>query len=114
MRVGGVALQAAQARKKRTCPELGEGGWARLVVLAAEVGGRWLDEAACFVLALAGAKAQSEFECIRLSAARAWCWRWKRRQRLSRWSLLEHRSPVSAGGEALSGHDVMRNSLFEW
>ena len=30
------------------------------MVLAAEVGGRWSDEAACFVRALAGAKAQSE------------------------------------------------------
>ena len=34
------------------------------------------------------------------------------RQRLSRCRCC--RSPVSAGGEAPSAHDVMRNSLFEW
>ena len=37
-----VALQAARRPKETTYPELsGEGGRARLVVLAAEVGGRW-------------------------------------------------------------------------
>ena len=35
-------LQEARRRKERTYPELnGAGGRARLVVLAAEVGGRW-------------------------------------------------------------------------
>ena len=38
----GAALEVARRRKERTYPELaGEGGRARLVVLAAEVGGRW-------------------------------------------------------------------------
>ena len=41
----GVALSAARRRKEHTYPELsGEGGRARLVVLAAEVGGRWSGE----------------------------------------------------------------------
>ena len=118
-RVGGVALQAARARKERTYPELaGEGGRARLVVLAAEVGGRWSDEAACFVRALAGAKAQSEPLSMRGSAARAWCRRWRllacSAAKAFALSLLEHRSPVSAGGELPPVHDVIRNGLFEW
>ena len=46
----GVALAEARRRKERTYPELsGEGGRARLVVLAAEVGGRWSDEARTFL-----------------------------------------------------------------
>ena len=41
----GVALAEARRRKERTCPELsGEGERARLVVLGAEVGGRWSSE----------------------------------------------------------------------
>ena len=43
----GISLTAARQRKERTYPELsGEGGRARLVVLAAEVGGRWSVETA--------------------------------------------------------------------
>ena len=46
-----------RARKERTYPELaGEGGRARLVVLAAEVGGRWSNEDSQFVRPLAWAK----------------------------------------------------------
>ena len=38
----GAAIQAAHRRKERMYPELlGEGGRARLVTLAGEVGGRW-------------------------------------------------------------------------
>ena len=49
----GAALEAARRKKETTYPELaGEGGRARLVVLAAEVGGRWNVETAQF-LALA-------------------------------------------------------------
>ena len=45
--VDGAALEAARRRKERTYPELaGDGGRARLVVLAAEVGGRWSTETA--------------------------------------------------------------------
>ena len=43
----GAVLMEARRRKERTYPELsGEGGRARLVVLAAEVGGRWSEETA--------------------------------------------------------------------
>ena len=54
----GAAVVDARRRKERTYPELsGEGGRARLVVLAAEVGGRWNEETATFLSALAKAKA---------------------------------------------------------
>ena len=44
---GGAVLQEARRCKERTYPELnGAGGRARLVVLAAEMGGRWSDETA--------------------------------------------------------------------
>ena len=47
--VDGAALEAARRRKERTYPELaGDGGRARLVVLAAEVGGRWSTQTAQF------------------------------------------------------------------
>ena len=55
----GAALEDARRRKEATYPELsGEGGRARLVVLAAEVGGRWSAETAQFLTALAKARAQ--------------------------------------------------------
>ena len=46
--------------KRSAYPELvGEGGRARLVVLAAEVGGRWSKETVTFFTALAKARAES-------------------------------------------------------
>ena len=59
-RVDGAALSEARRRKQRTYPELsGTQGCTRLVVLAAEVGGRWSDEAHAFVSQLAKAKARA-------------------------------------------------------
>ena len=56
--IDGVALAAARRNKARTDPELSGGdGRARLVALAAEVGGRWSEEARKFLVALATAKA---------------------------------------------------------
>ena len=53
----GAALGVAQRRKEATYPELsGEGGRARLVVVAEEVGGRWSAETAQFLTALAKAR----------------------------------------------------------
>ena len=55
----GVVLQAARRAKETTCREFsGEGRRARLVVLAAEVGGRWSQETADFLNAMAKAKAE--------------------------------------------------------
>ena len=57
---GGAALDDVGARKEVTHPELvGEGSRAKLVVLTAEVGGRWSTEAAQFILALATLKVVS-------------------------------------------------------
>ena len=56
----GAALDAARKRKEDTYPELtSENDRTRLVVLAAEVGGRWSGETAQFLCALAKARAQS-------------------------------------------------------
>ena len=60
----GVALDAARRKKERAYPELsGDEGRARLVVLAAEVGGRWSNETAHFFNALAEARSQSHSSC---------------------------------------------------
>ena len=63
-------------RKERTCPELsGEGGRARLVVLAAEVGGR-SEETAKFLAALANAKAQASPFILQNRVKSAYLRRW--------------------------------------
>ena len=75
--IDGAALVAARLRKERTYPELcGEGGRARLVVLAAEVGGRWRVETAQFITALANALSESEPSILRGGMAAAWTRRW--------------------------------------
>ena len=59
----GAALRQAHTRKVRTCPEVaGEGGKARLVVLAAEVGGRWLEETEEFLSSLTWAKVAEDLQ----------------------------------------------------
>ena len=61
-----MALAAARRTKERTCPEFtGEGGRARLVVLAAEVGDRWSAEIVQFFVALSNTKAESIPEVLR-------------------------------------------------
>ena len=58
--IDGVAVAAARRNKARTYPELSGGdGRARLVVLAAEVGGRWSEEVRKFLGALDTTKARS-------------------------------------------------------
>ena len=74
----GVAITEA-ARKKRVVTYLeliGTGGRTRLVVLAAEVGGRWSQEAFSFVSQLARAKARSEPRILAVRARQAWHHRW--------------------------------------
>ena len=74
----GLALEVAHKRKEMTYPELaGEGGRARLVVLATEVGGRWSSEAAQFLSSLAWAKTRDLPEELQGDAARAWTRRWQ-------------------------------------
>ena len=56
----GMALEQARRRKEATYPELvGDDGRARLVVLAAETGGRWFNETAHFLRGLAKGKAET-------------------------------------------------------
>ena len=58
----------------------GEGGRARLVVLAAETGGRWSDETAHFLRSLAKAKAESVPLLLQNRVKAAWLRRWRAAQ----------------------------------
>ena len=73
----GVALAEARTRKERTYPEFGrEGGRARLVVFAAEVGGRWSCETLTFLKLVANAKSRSAPAPMRGKARAVWFRRW--------------------------------------
>ena len=75
----GVALTAARENKERTYLELaGEGGRAKLVVWATEVGGRWSAETVQFVSELSWAKVRDLPEEMQSEAAEAWKRRWSR------------------------------------
>ena len=114
----GAALQRARRRKEAMYPELsGEGGRARLVVLAAEVGGRLSVETAQFLSALAKAKAQSAPHLLQGRVEAAWLRRWSATLACSAArsfavSLLDRR-PVPGTGDAIpSAHEVMRDDRF--
>ena len=109
----GTALQ-----REATYPELsGEGGRARLVVLAAEVGGRWKVETAQFLSALAKAKAQVAPHLLQGRVEAAWLRRWSATLACSAArsfavSLLDQR-PVPGTCDAIpSAHEVMRDDRF--
>ena len=114
----GTVLEVARRRKEATCPELsGEGGRARLVVLAAEVGGRWSAETAQFLTSPAKARAQEVPLVLQGRAESAWVRRWSAilactAARAFAMSLLDRR-PVS-GSDAVvpSVNVVMRESRF--
>jgi hypothetical protein len=72
----GAAIQVARRRKRARYPELLRAGPQRLVVLAAEVGGRWCEEAAELVRALVRLRAQRAPAALRRSAAAGWSRRW--------------------------------------
>ena len=94
----GVALAAARRKKERTYLELtGEGGRARLVVLAAEVGGRWSVETAQFLVALSNAKAESFPELLGGRVAAGW---------LRRWSTMLACSAAKAFAQTLLGRQA--------
>ena len=76
----GVALVAVRRRKVARYPELTRGGPQRLVVLAAEVGGRWSDECQQFLRTLLRLRVQRAPPPLRASAAQGWARRW--------WSVL--------------------------
>ena len=115
----GAVLDVARRRKEATYPELsGEGGRARLVVLAAEVGGRWNTETAQFLTALAKARAQ-EVPLLRQGRAEAaWVRRWSAilactAARALSVSLLDCRPAGGSEGAIPSVHEVMRDSRFQ-
>ena len=94
-RVQGAALALARRRKKRTYPELLRSERCRLVVLAVEVGGRWSDEAASFVHALAPAKAREVPVRLRSSLVAALVARWS--ALLSHAAMLAFAAPSGRG-----------------
>ena len=67
-----IALQEARRRKEATYPELVGNARCRLVVLGAEVGGRWSAEAAEFVRLLAHAKARAAPAVLRGAYVHRW------------------------------------------
>ena len=74
----GVALEEARRTKERKYPELaGNGGRARLVVVAAEVGGRFSAEANQFLRGLVSAKVRGVPDILKGKAAAAWSRRWR-------------------------------------
>ena len=75
--IDGAATMAARRRKQRRCPELaGEGGRARLVVLACEVGGRFSEECRHFLRQLSKFKARDEPPLLQQRVRHAWLHRW--------------------------------------
>ena len=73
----GAALEQARQAKVSTCPELcGAYGRVCLVVLAAEIGGRWSLEGVNFVSQLAKAKARSVPRVLSNRVRHAYHHRW--------------------------------------
>ena len=114
----GAALEEARQQKERTYPELsGDGGRARLVVLAAEVGGRWSPETAEFLCALAKARAQSEPLLLQGRAQAAWLPRWSAMSACSAarsftTSLVDRRPVLGTGTDVPSAQEVLRDDRF--
>ena len=70
----GVALVEARRRKERTYPEFaGDEGRVRLVVLTAEVGGRWSADTLQFLKQQANAKSRSSSKLSRASSSSVPC-----------------------------------------
>ena len=106
----GSARRNSQAR---------EGGPGWLVVLAAEVGGRWSEETALFLRALAKARAQESSQLLQGPVTAAYVRRWSALLACSMaWSLtlslLEQRPVPSVGEDVPSVHEVLREARFVW
>ena len=72
----GAALRVARRRKEAAYPELLRPGPQRLVVLAAEVGGRWSEEAAELVRGLVRTRSLRAPQALRGTARAGWQRRW--------------------------------------
>ena len=103
----GTWLVEARKRKNNTYPELVNGRRCRLVVLAAEVGGRWSSETADFLRSLSRARARAVPDGLRAGTARAF---------LSRWSAFlsvtaQRAFAASLLGEPLAGTTCVDGGL---
>ena len=111
--VDGVILEEATRRKERRYPELsGRHGRTHLVVLAAEVCGRWSPDTVRFLAQLAKAKARHEPRVLRESARQAWLRRWRCLLACSAaqafaLSLLERRDALGSDGATPTTSDVI-------
>ena len=109
----GAALVQARRLKRRTYPELcGDHGRARLVVLAAEVGGRWSEETRALVRQLAKAKSRSVPRILVGRARQAWQHRWSSlltcaSARAFALSLLDRRPVSGSDGATPSSAEVL-------
>ena len=108
-----VALVDARRWKERTYLELaGDAGRARLIVLAAEVGGRWSDETLLFLKLVANAKSRSAPVPLRGKARAARFRRWSAILSCSApkafaLSLLDRRPMIGSDGEVPHLHSVL-------
>ena len=109
VRQDGAALAEGHRLKHRTHLEFsGSQGRPRLVVLAAEVGGRWWEEARSFVSQLARAKERSLLRVLRGCARQAWQYRWSAvlsfaTSRSFALSLLDRRAAFGCDGDTSHG-----------
>ena len=106
-----AVLVEARRRKERTFPELaGVGGRATLVVLAAEVGGRWSQEYRQFLLSLASVEALSAPYLLQSKAKAGWlqwsCLLGCTAAKSFAVSLMDG-SAARVGGSTQSVHDVL-------
>ena len=114
----GLALEQARRRKEATYPELvGDDGRARLVVLAAETGGRWSNETAQFLRGLAKGKAETAPLLLQNRVLSAWLARWScilacSSTRAFAQSLLERRPNPGTGVDIPSEQEVIRDARF--
>ena len=118
---GGAVLRAARRRKERTYPELtGRFGWARLAVLACEIGGGWSKETNNFFLQLAKAKARGVSQPLKTCAKQSWLRRWRSilacaAAKAFAQSLLEQKGRTGVDGPTPSISELMvdnRHCLF--
>ena len=116
-REDGAALKESRRRMERTYPErAGDGGRARLVVLGAEVDGKWSAETAQLLSALAKARAREVPLVLQARAETAWRKRWSNilacsAARAFASPLLEIH-PAPATGDTPSVNEALRDARF--
>ena len=73
---GAAILAASQRKREHTYPEFSGSRRCHLLILGLEVGGRWGEEAADFLRALAHARARTAPALLRSAAVQAYVHRW--------------------------------------